>query len=141
MSTPLRIFVDSDAVVSSLLSSSGAANYLLDQPNLFFIISDISYQEIKTVVERLGLAEKTVNNLVEEKLKIVKLGKQEKSKEKFFGYVTDAGDAHIVEGAVRAKARFLISYNVRHFRVDKIKSDFGILLFTPAHFLQYLRSL
>lgn len=44
-------------------------------------------------------------------------------------------------GAVEIKAKFLLTYNIRHFQRQKISEDFGIVVFTPAQYLQYLRSL
>ena len=53
----------------------------------------------------------------------------------------DPNDAHIIAGAVKAKAQFLLTYNLKDYKIDKIKKDFGIIVTTPAKFLQYLRSL
>ena len=53
----------------------------------------------------------------------------------------DENDAHIVAGAKEAKAKFLVSYNKKDFKVEKSKQDFAVLLITPAHLLQYLKSI
>ncbi len=50
-------------------------------------------------------------------------------------------DAHIVLGAKQAKGKFLVTYNIKHFLVEKIREDVGIIVLTPAFLLQYLRSL
>lgn len=141
MKTPLFVFVDSDVIISSLISKSGAAHLLINQTEHKKFISNYSYKELLFVVERLGLDDKLLTDLIKTKFKIVKLKTASiKLKEKFWEYVSDINDAHIVAGAVEAKARFLISYNIKHYKTDKIKSDFNILLATPARFLQYLRS-
>jgi len=137
----LRLYTDSDVIISSLISQSGAASFIFSLKNINFFASNYSKKETKIVVERLGLKEGKVNELFGKKLEVVLLEDDlEKIKEKFTDCVTDKNDAHIVAGAVKAKAQFLISYNLRHYKADKIKTDFGMLLMTPAMFLQYLRS-
>lgn len=65
----------------------------------------------------------------------------EKIHKDFKDYTWDPDDAHIVAGAAEAKTKFLLTYNIRHFNIQKIKEDFDITVLTPAQYLQYLRSL
>ena len=69
----------------------------------------------------------------------LKMTSQQINKE-FCDYVDDVDDAHIVAGAHQTKARFLVSYNLKDYRIDHIKKDFGIIVLTPGLLLQYLRS-
>ena len=138
----MRVFLDSDVVISSLLSDYGAANILVNSKSPEFYISNISEKEIKTVAKRLSIQESKMMSLIKNKLKTVKVEEDLKSiKQKFGGYTTDPDDAHIVAGAASAKVRFLISYNVKDFKAEKIKRSFDIILMKPATFLQYLRSI
>ena len=66
---------------------------------------------------------------------------QHEIKERYKDYVEDLNDAHIVAGAAESKAHFLITYNIRDFKIEKIKKDFDIIVLTPGMFLQYLRSI
>lgn len=135
------IFVDSDVIISSLISSSGAAYLLLNTAKLDFFISDISYKELKIVAERLKLSLKDLNDLITRRLNIVRLKLNlKKIKTKYGVYAIDINDAHVVAGAVGSQANFLVSYNLKHFRLDKIKADLNIIVLPPALFLQYLRS-
>lgn len=139
----LRIFVDSDVIISSLISKKGAAHFLLDEKlsKVRFFISNISLKEQKIVARRLKINEKKLQNLVKKRLVVVQLKESiGQLKKKYQVYTTDLDDAHIVAGAKKSKAKFLITYNQRHFRKDKIKKDLSIFLLTPAQFLQYLRS-
>ncbi|MGB9706794.1 MAG: PIN domain-containing protein [Microgenomates group bacterium] len=139
----LSVFIDSDVVISSLISSSGAAYLLLEkkQKNLKFFISNISQKELKIVAWRLKIKPDKLEKLVKNRFKIIKLKKPNKDlKEKYADYVLDPNDAHIIAGAVESKAKFLLTYNWRHFKREKIKNDFNLIIFTPAIFLQYLRS-
>lgn len=134
-------FVDSDVVISSLLSTKGASFFLFGQTKINLFISSLSFKELKIVVKRLGIEKHKLNALLKRRLKIITLkGTKQEIKEKYQNYVLDQNDAHIIAGAVAAKVKFLLSYNLKHFKSEKIKKDFNIILLTPAGFLQYLRS-
>lgn len=138
----MRIFVDSDVVVSSFLSKSGAAYFLLNTNSLRLFISSLSKKELETVIERLGIGNDMLATLIENNLKVVILSESlPEIKESFEQYVLDENDAHILAGAKAAKADFLITYNVKDFKINKIKKDLNILTLTPGNFLQYLRSI
>lgn len=156
----VKIFVDSDVVISSLLSSTGAAYLLLSDknsklrflerregslvnssPNLKIFVSYLSKEELEKVIQKLEINKSGLDILLEKKLKSIELGKTPTQlKEDFQHYVFDPNDAHIVAGAVVIKAQFLVSYNIKHLKTEKIKQDFGIIVTTPANLLQYLRS-
>lgn len=137
----LKIFVDSDVVISSLISQKGAAYFLIHKIRLDLFISNISFKELVIVADRLGLGREKLSNLVQNKFKQIQLKKiMDKLKKKLADYVLDINDVHIIAGAVEAKVKFLITYNTRHFKEDKIRQDFGITVITPANLIQYLRS-
>jgi len=138
----MRVFVDSDVVISSLLSASGAASLLMSHPHCTPVISSVSASEIEDVAVRLDLNRQKVVSLLQTRCERVLLRETTASLQKTYGlYVTDPGDVHIVAGAVAADVRFLLSYNQKDFRAGKIKEAFDILLLTPGQYLQYLRSL
>jgi predicted nucleic acid-binding protein len=136
----MRVFIDSDVVISSLLSSSGAAYFLLNKSQIKPVISSVSIKELRIVAVKLGIKPEKVEMLIANRFEVHALKKELKEvKNEYMGYVTDVNDAHVVAGAHGAKVKYLISYNLKHFKIDKIKSDFNIILLTPALFLQYLR--
>lgn len=136
-----EVFVDSDVVVSSLISNKGAAYLLLNKKSLKCIISNFSILELGIVADRLGIDKAALKRLIKNRLKQVNLKENAQNlKEKFKSYVSDQNDAHIVAGAKNAGVKFLISYNVKDFKTDRIKEDFDIIVTTPANFMQYLRS-
>lgn len=138
----LKIFVDSDVIISSLISQTGAAFLLLNQTDdLDLFIATKSQQELQEVVKRLNLYQDKLKNLISRRFSVIQLNEPlNKLKKQFADYVLDDNDAHIVAGAKAAPARFLISYNTRHCKTDRLKKDFNIILTTPANLLQYLRS-
>lgn len=137
---PITVFADSDVIVSSLLSKTGASYLLLQQKKVNLIISDLSVKELEGVVTRLKINTENLEKRIEA-LKIIKTRKTIKAIKKEFGeYTSHKDDSHVVFGAIKSKAKFLITYNLKHYKRDKIKEKMGILVLTPALFLQYLRS-
>lgn len=137
-----KVFVDSDVVISSLISEKGAAHLLLSEQKSKFAISNISKIELERVVSRLEIEEGRLQILVKTRLKLIKLTADlKKIKNDFKDYTTDSNDAHIIAGASRAKAKFLLTYNLKHFKRQKMNEDLGIIVLTPAQYLQYLRTL
>jgi predicted nucleic acid-binding protein len=141
----IRLFIDSDVVISSLISISGAAYALLHDKSdkLTAYVSNYSTAELEKVVIRphLNLNEEGLMQLIRG-LDVVDIKMSDQVvQQEFVEYVKDINDAHIVAGAKLAKASFLITYNIRHFKAEKLSQDFGIILLTPGLFLQYLRSL
>ena len=64
----LKIFVDSDVVISSLISQTGAAFLLLNQIDSFEqFVSNISVKELEQVVNRLNLDPKKLKYLLGKK--------------------------------------------------------------------------
>lgn len=138
-----RIFLDSDVVISSLISSSGAAYLLINQvENLKLHISNFSLKELEVVTDRLRIERNQLMQVINGRCKTINLKESNKKlKKKYTSYVLDINDAHIVAGSKAAGVRFLVSYNLKHYKLDRIKTDFGIIVLTPAQLLQYLRSL
>ena len=137
----IKVFVDSDVIISSLISSTGAAYFLIHKTNLELYITNQSVTELEIVADRLNLNPVKLKNLIKDHLKILKLEESlAKVKEKYNQYTYDLNDSHIVAGARQANPNFLITYNTRHFKADKIKQDFKIIVITPAYLLQFLRS-
>lgn len=140
---PHTLFADSDVVISSILSSTGAAYLLIHQTKgIKLYISNLSQKELEIVATRLKISQNELIVLLKNRFDIVdlKLTHEETSKE-YKNYVSDINDAHIIFGAKEAKVRFLITYNLKDYKIEKIKQDFNILVMTPGQFIQYLRSI
>lgn len=136
MSEPTA-FIDSNVVVSAIFSDRGAASHLIFETKVPLFISKQVRKESAEAVRRAGI---TSNNLVAAVYHLQTTQNVDRI-DPFLPYVLDKDDAHIVAGAVAAEANFLITYNLRHYRINKIKSELGVIIHTPGQFLQYLRSL
>lgn len=139
---PVRVLVDSDVIISSLLSQTGAAYLLMHDARLSRFVSDVSLDELRRVARTLNVHQAVLEKLVKTRCERVSLGSKRKTWAKsLYGYTTDVNDLHIVAGAKEAKARFLVTYNMKHFLVEKIRDELGMIVLPPAFLLQYLRSL
>lgn len=140
MTSKLEVFFDSDVIISSIISNKGAAHLLLNSSAISPNASDVQQQELSIVANRLDLNLGRLNNLIKDKFRIMKIKiLKPEIKKRFLKYVLDPNDAHIVAGIATAKPSFFVSYNLRHFKIDKIKTDFKAISLTPAQLLQYLR--
>ena len=142
MSRKYKVFLDSDVVISALISNKGASSWIVSQSDLRLVISNYSVKEIEEVIAKLGIGKNKLNKLINQRIGIVKLtGNLSTIKKDFQKYVSDIDDAHVVAGAAAGKADFLLSYNLKDYLMDAIKTKLGVLIMTPGRFLQYLRSL
>lgn len=138
---PIRVFVDSDVIISSLISKTGAAYLLMHDARLDRLISDVSFSELKRVADVLHLPQKDLQKLVDTRCRVVKIGEKKSELKSLTEYARDTNDIHIVLGAKNAKTKFLVTYNLKHYLIEKIQEDLGIIVLAPAFLLQYLRSL
>jgi len=133
-----KIFLDTDVLVAAILSSQGASFTVIHRAGVKKIISLGVKRELAEVCRRLKI--KPQKSLLKNLLILkVGLGKKEIAR-KYAQYVLDPQDAHIVAAAHQGKARFLLSYNLKHYQLLKIKNELGILVTQPGFFLQYLRN-
>ena len=140
MNFTLNCFIDSDVIISAVISQKGVAYWFLTQTDVKKFISNYSKIEVLKVAKRLKLNLRQTRAIlnycqvveIDRSLNLIKTNWEK--------YVTDVDDAHIIAGAAKAKARFLISYNQKHFRTELIKRELDIISMRPAWFLQYLRS-
>jgi len=138
----MRVFVDSDVIISSLLSQLGAAHSLITEAKHTLFLSSLSQKELELVCQRLDIKNSDLKKLIQKYFQVTILKSNPKTIQKDFSkYTTDQNDAHIVAGAQASKVNFLVTYNLKDFKIEKIKKDFKIITLTPGNFLQHLRSL
>lgn len=136
-----RVFIDTDVIISSSLSQKGAAYELLDQFSIKPFISNFSIEEayrtskkIKINLRRLQKQLKKCNEVsISQNISTIE--------KKYKSYVKDITDTHVVAGAVASKSRFITTYNLKDYKIEKIKRDLDIIVLTPGLVLQYIRSL
>lgn len=140
----IKVFIDSDVIISSLLSQSGASHIIIQNNynRLDSFVSNFSYEELNNTADKLRIDKNKLDKILQNKIKLIKL-KQDKEAilNKYGNYTYDIEDAHIVAGAAKAKSKFLVTFNAKDYKIDKIYQDFGIRVIVPGELLQYLRSL
>jgi len=137
----IQVFLDTDVVISALLSKKGASYQLVSNPKLVKIVSKSVGDEILEVAKRLGIKKQRVQGLVKS-IKTISLSLTKKEiLTTYRDFVHDETDAHVVAGASKERlVGFLLTHNLRHYKVDMIKTKLGILVIKPGNFLQYFRS-
>jgi putative PIN family toxin of toxin-antitoxin system len=137
----MKLFIDSDVIISSLISDKGASYFLLNTDKLNLFVSNLSIQESAAVCKRLGLDDDRLDDLIKRRCETVHLkSKLVDIRKNYEQYVSDKNDAHVVAGAVEAGVNYLITYNLKDYNLQKIKEDFDIIIMTPGMFLQFLRN-
>ena len=134
----IKVFLDSDVVVSALLSQTGASYDILKNPQIGKTISETIRTEVIEVAKRLNIS--FTDEKVFKEMEVISL-KIDKTRlvKNYLPYVLDEEDSHVVAGASKAKVRFLLTHNIKHYHTEKIKRDLGIITIKPGMFLQYLR--
>ncbi|OGK51648.1 putative toxin-antitoxin system toxin component, PIN family [Candidatus Roizmanbacteria bacterium RIFCSPLOWO2_01_FULL_41_22] len=136
----IPIFLDTDVIISALISSKGAAFTILNNQMLQKIVSKYIVEEVTEVCRRLKISKQkqsTLKNLTQISVQL----KKEELMKTFAGYVLDQEDCHVVAGAVISGTKFLLTYNLKDYRTLKISNDLSVMVMSPGTFLQYLRSL
>lgn len=136
----MKVYLDSDVVISAMISNNGAAYFLINHTLVEKIISPSSKSEIEHVMQRLNIPQRKLEILLQTKVRVLSNRARKSKQVEFDRYAKDPRDEHIVAGALAAKVNFLITYNLKDYNIEKIKQDLDILVITPALFLQYLRS-
>ncbi len=142
MAQKIKVFVDSDVIISSQISNLGAAYFLLNETDLQLYISNLSLVELIDVGKKLKIETRRLVSLVKKRFNQVNLKENSRELERQFNdYTKDPEDIHVVAGATLAGVDFLLTYNMKDYKIDKIKRDFNLICLRPAQLLQYLRSL
>ena len=142
MAQKIKVFVDSDVIISSQISNLGAAYFLLNETDLQLYISNLSLVELIDVGKKLKIETRRLVSLVKKRFNQVNLKENSRELERQFNdYTKDPEDIHVVAGATLAGVDFLLTYNMKDYKIDKIKRDFNLICLKPAQLLQYLRSL
>jgi predicted nucleic acid-binding protein len=137
---PVRVFLDSNVMLSGLLSSKGAPRLILDILSLrppFFVGSTGRYNIIeiernlkKKMPRLLPLYKKYFPKL---NLRIIPLPRIEELGE-FAGHIANK-DIPVLVSAIRGKADFLVTGDKEHFEKLKVLSNYPFRIVTPAEFL------
>jgi len=137
----IKIFLDTDVIIASLLSKTktGAAYLIINNESVEKVVSQSVVDELKYVIQRHNISNEKTKRTIS-KITVLKPEKTKAQISKDYKkYVSDIKDAHVLAGALRSKASFLITFNTKHYLKNAIKNNFGIIIKKPGEILQHLR--
>ena len=139
----VRVFLDSNVILSGLLSDKGAPRTILDLLTLklpFLVGSTGRYNLIeiernlkKKMPEILSVYKRYLPKL---NLKIISLPRPEELRE-FSGKITDK-DVPVLVSAIRSKTDFLVTGDKQHFQKLKSQGDYSFKIVTPSEFIDFI---
>jgi len=136
----VRLFLDSNVILSGLLSDRGAPRIILDLlslglPFLMGSTGQYNLMEIERNLEKRmsGLMPVYKRYLPRLNLTVIPLPKAEELRE-FFGKITDK-DIPVLVSAIKGKADFLITGDRRHFEKLKRVGKYPLEIVTPSEFI------
>lgn len=132
-----RIVIDTNVFVSALRSSRGASHRLLtlvggqDFEIALSVPLVVEYEDVaKSQTDATGLTYEDVDDIIDYLCSVAHL------QEIHFLWrpvLRDPGDDHVLELAVEAGCRFVVTHNIRDFAGSE---QFGVTAITPGEFLR-----
>jgi predicted nucleic acid-binding protein len=137
---PLRVFLDSNVILSGLLSDRGAPRIILDLLSLelpFFVGLTGRYNLIE-IERNLQKKMPRVHSVYKAyfpklNLKIIPLPSKENLKE-YFGKIADK-DIPVLVSAIRGRADFLVTGDKQHFQKLKKDAEYPVRIVAPSEFI------
>ena len=140
---PLREFLDSNIILSGLLSDKGAPRIILDLlsiglPFLIGLTGRYNLVEIERNLKKKMPGILSVYKVYFPKLslKIIPLPPEEELRE-YFGKIADK-DIPVLVSAIRGKADFLVTGDKQHFEKIKAREECPLRIVTPSEFIDSL---
>jgi predicted nucleic acid-binding protein len=137
---PLRVFLDSNIILSGLLSDKGAPRIILDLlsielPFLIGLTGRYNLVEIERNLRKKmpGIVSVYKAYFPKLNLKIIPLPRKEDLKE-YFGKIADK-DIPVLISAIRGKADFLVTGDKQHFEKLKIRGEYPLRIVSPSEFI------
>ena len=139
-----RLFFDSSALISGVLSQGGAACALMlfsEQGRLYLFISEHVIEECEKTLARKAPKALTAfrNTLKDVKPKILSTPTSKEVQACIY-MISDPRDAPILAAAIKAKVDFLVTHDRKHFLNDpKVTEKSGLKIGTPGAALAWIR--
>jgi len=142
---PLRVFLDSNVILSGLLSDKGAPRIILDLLSLklpFFVGLTGRYNliEIERNLQKKmpGILSVYKEYLPKSNLKVIPLPHQEEVKG-YFGMIAHK-DIPVLVSTIRGRADFLVTGDKQHFEKIKGAEKYPLKIITPSEFIDSILS-
>ena len=136
----VRLFLDSNVILSGLLSDRGAPRIILDLLSLGlpFLMGSTGQYNLMEIERNLKKRMPSITSVYKRylpllNLTVIPMPKREELRE-FFGKITDK-DIPVVVSAIKGKADFLITGDRRHFEKLKEVEKYQFRIATPSEFI------
>jgi len=142
----MNIVLDSDVVISALISTKRAGNFILrkilnNEKQVKIITTTQQIKEIEKVLKSPQFVWRQDLKLWQKfKLKTQKVKLNQKLSKQALGFVNDTADCHILTSCLVGKTNFLLTYNLKDYKIKKIKNKFNLKVVNPGYFIQFLRT-
>jgi putative PIN family toxin of toxin-antitoxin system len=141
----MLLVIDTDVVITALRSRTGASAELIrlilqGQVRIALSVAMVlEYESVATRSEQLAASELSSDEVLTVIDALASLAKQVENHFRWRPQLRDAGDEIILESAVNAGAKAIVTYNKRDFA--GAVQTFGLELYTPRETLEILRSM
>lgn len=139
----LTVFLDASVILSGLASPTGGSRKLFDAAKikkLKLITSTSVLEEVSTHLEKLGIEQKCLIELLSRKTIRLVTRPKEEIVEKFRRVTPDPDDVHVLAGAVLSGAGLLISLDKKHILTLRVKKALKpVLVKSPREFWRWLQ--
>ena len=139
----VRVFLDSNVILSGLLSDKGAPRSILDllTLNLPFLVGSTGRYNLIEIDRNLkkkmpGIISVYKKYLPKLSLKIIPLPRQEEVRD--FSDKIAKKDVPVLVSAIRSKAEFLVTGDKQHFQKLKSRGNYSFNIVTPSEFIEFI---
>lgn len=140
--SPPRVYFDADVLIAGVHSPAGAAGVLLLAAESAKIIAIVSPQTLEEA--RRNLAKKlpqslSLLNLILERVPFEHRSQPTSDERQVHIHLANASDVAHVSAAHKARAAYLLTFNLRHYAKEQIQQELGIRVLLPGDLLKNLR--
>jgi predicted nucleic acid-binding protein len=140
---PVRIFLDSNVVLSGLLSSTGAPRIILDilalsLPGVIGLTGRYNLIEIERNIKKKAPAVLPVYNEYLPKLHLEIVPLPSAAEISIYSGIIAEKDTPVLVSAINGRADFLITGDKKHFDKAKIRKAIPFKIMNPSEFLEEL---
>lgn len=139
----VRVFLDSNVILSGLLSDTGAPRTILDliTLNLPFLVGSTGRYNLIEIERNLkkkmpGILSVYKRYLPKLNLNIIPLPRPEEVRE-FSGKIANK-DVPVLVSAIRSKADFLVTGDKQHFQKLKSSGNYSFKIVTPSELIELI---
>lgn len=139
----LTVFLDTSVVLAGLASPNGGSGIILEggaRSTFKLIVTDLIIEEGLRRIRKLKVDESLLKQLVIKNVINVIGSPADELVDRFSDLTPDPDDAHVLAGAVLAKADVLVSLDKKHILIPGvIKTLEPIKVLSPKQFWEWLR--